>query len=65
MTEEEVKIAPSGAITVSYNEDRYNPVDGELVKAADDLTAFMEYLALQKRYFESTTTKAVQEKRVY
>ena len=32
----------SDAITASYNDDRYNPVDGELVKAADDLAAFME-----------------------
>jgi len=32
----------SDTITASYNRDRYNPVDGELVKAADDLAAFME-----------------------
>ncbi|MGB9213331.1 MAG: HD domain-containing protein, partial [Halobacteriota archaeon] len=31
----------SDEITASYNRDRYNPVDGELVKAADDLAAFM------------------------
>ncbi|MGZ4911944.1 MAG: HD domain-containing protein [Halobacteriota archaeon] len=43
-----VRPMTSEEINALYNEDRYNPVDGELVKAADDLAAFMEaYLALQ------------------
>ncbi|MEK7619321.1 MAG: HD domain-containing protein [Patescibacteria group bacterium] len=29
-------------ITAEYNQDRYDPCDGELVKAADDLNAFIE-----------------------
>jgi putative hydrolases of HD superfamily len=44
--EGKVRHTTSDMITASYNEDRYNPVDGELVKVADDLAAFMEaYLA--------------------
>jgi len=54
----------SDAITASYNQDRYNPVDGELVKAADDLAAFMEaYLALQNGISNSQLQTAVQEKK--
>ena len=34
-------------INDTYNEDTFNPRDGELVKAADELSAFIEaYLAL-------------------
>ena len=55
----------SDEISASYNRDRYNPVDGELVKAADDLAAFMEaYLALQNGILNPQLHKAVQEKRV-
>jgi putative hydrolase of HD superfamily len=32
----------SDRINESYNDDRYNPRDGELVKAADSLAAFIE-----------------------
>ncbi len=53
----------SDAIGVSYNDDRYNPVDGELVEAADDLAAFMEaYLALENGPSNPQLQKAVQEK---
>jgi putative hydrolase of HD superfamily len=53
----------SDTITASYNEDRYNPVDGELVKAADDLAAFMEaYLALQNGISNAQLRAAVEEK---
>lgn len=35
-------------INASYNEDRFSPRDGEIVKAADDLAAFVEaYLGLE------------------
>ena len=45
---------------------RYNPVDGEVVKAADDLAAFMEaYLALQNGISNSQLQAAVQEKRLF
>jgi putative hydrolase of HD superfamily len=55
----------SDTITASYNEDRYNPVDGELVKAADELAAFMEaYLALENGISNPQLQKAVQEKRL-
>jgi len=33
---------PSHEINAKYNADRFNPYDGELVKAADELAAFME-----------------------
>jgi putative hydrolase of HD superfamily len=51
-------------ITESFNQDRFNPVDGELVKAADHLAAFMEaYLALQNGISNPQLHAAVQEKR--
>jgi len=38
----------SDEISESYNEDKYNPRDGEIVKAADHLAAFIEaYLAIK------------------
>jgi len=53
----------SDRITASYNQDRYNPLDGELVKAADDLAAFMEaYLALQNGISNTQLQGAVREK---
>ncbi|MGA8070960.1 MAG: HD domain-containing protein, partial [Halobacteriota archaeon] len=60
-----VRHTTSDAITASYNQDRYNPVDGELVKAADDLAAFMEaYLALQNGISNSQLRTAVREKKL-
>ena len=42
----EVVRCSSDEITSRFNEDRFNPRDGELVKAVDDLAAYMEaYLA--------------------
>jgi len=39
---------PSDEITASYNDDRYSPRDGEIVKAVDHLAAFLEaHLALK------------------
>jgi putative hydrolase of HD superfamily len=56
----------SDTITASYNRDRYNPVDGELVKAADDLAAFMEaYLALQNGIANPQLHTAVREKQLF
>ena len=51
------KRTSSDEISKKYNKDRYNPKDGEIVKAADDLAAFVEaYLAkengIQSEYFE-------------
>ncbi|MBN1857137.1 MAG: HD domain-containing protein [Dehalococcoidia bacterium] len=38
---------PSNEISEHYNEDRFNPRDGEMTKAVDELAAYMEaYLAL-------------------
>ncbi|MCK5212652.1 MAG: HD domain-containing protein [Dehalococcoidia bacterium] len=38
----------SGEITERFNEDRFNPRDGEMTKAVDELAAYMEaYLALR------------------
>jgi putative hydrolase of HD superfamily len=60
----QVRHTTSDAISASYNHDRYNPVDGELVKAADDLAAFMEaYLALQNGISNPQLHTAVQDKR--
>jgi putative hydrolase of HD superfamily len=60
----QVRHTTSDAITASYNYDHYNPVDGELVKAADDLAAFMEaYLALQNGISNSQLQTAVREKK--
>jgi putative hydrolase of HD superfamily len=60
----QVRHTTSDAITASYNDERYNPVDGELVKAADDLAAFMEaYLALQNGISNAQLETAVQDKR--
>jgi putative hydrolase of HD superfamily len=56
----------SDAITASYNQDLYNPLDGELVKAADDLAAFMEaYLALQNGISNAQLRTAVREKSLF
>jgi len=60
----QVRRTTSDTISASYNQDRFNPVDGELVKAADDLAAFMEaYLALQNGISNPQLHAAVQEKR--
>jgi len=62
----QVRHTTSDAITASYNYDHYNPVDGELVKAADDLAAFMEaYLALQNGISNSQLQTAVQDKKLF
>jgi putative hydrolase of HD superfamily len=56
----------SDAITASYNQDLYNPVDGELIKAADDLAAYMEaYLALQNGISNAQLRSAVREKSLF
>jgi len=56
----------SDQITASYNQDIFNPVDGELVKAADDLAAFMEaYLALQNGISNAQLRAAVREKSLF
>jgi putative hydrolase of HD superfamily len=48
MIDEQLRRTTSDRINASYNDDSYSPIDGELVKAADDLAAFLEaYLALQ------------------
>ncbi|MGB2697348.1 MAG: HD domain-containing protein [Candidatus Zixiibacteriota bacterium] len=39
---DKIQSKTSDEITTSFNEDKYNPRDGEIVKAADDLAAFME-----------------------
>jgi putative hydrolase of HD superfamily len=60
----QVRHTTSDEITESFNQDRFNPVDGELVKAADDLAAFMEaYLALQNGISNPQLQTAVKEKR--
>jgi putative hydrolase of HD superfamily len=64
--EGKVQKTTSEAITASYNRDLYNPVDGELVKAADDLAAFMEaYLALQNGISNAQLRTAVKEKSLF
>jgi putative hydrolase of HD superfamily len=59
----QVRNTTSDEITASYTSDRYNQVDGELIKAADDLAAFMEaYLALQNGISNAQLQSAFQEK---
>jgi 5'-deoxynucleotidase YfbR-like HD superfamily hydrolase/competence protein ComGF len=59
-----VRHTSSDAINRSYNDDRFNPIDGELVKAADELAAFMEaFLAIENGISNPQLQKAVQEKR--
>jgi len=60
----QVRHTTSEAISASYNRDRYNPVDGELVKAADDLAAFIEaYLALENGISNPQFQTAIEEKK--
>lgn len=40
----ETKTSEKGPLTRRYNEDEYWPYDGDLVKACDDLAAYMEVL---------------------
>lgn len=40
----ETKTSKKGPLTQRYNEDKYWPYDGDLVKACDDLAAYMEVL---------------------
>ena len=59
-----VRCTTSDAINTSYNDDEFNPVDGELVEAADGLAAFLEaHLALENGISNPQLRKAVQEKR--
>lgn len=37
-----VKTVPAGAIGALYNEDRYSPLDGEIIRASDHFAAYME-----------------------
>jgi putative hydrolase of HD superfamily len=61
-----VRHTTSDEITASYNRDRYNPVDGELVKVADDLAAFVEaYLALQNGISNAQLQTAVRDKKLF
>ncbi len=60
----QVKHVTSEAINTSYNDDSYNPIDGELVKAADDLAAFMvAHLALEHGISNRQLLDAVRMKR--
>jgi hypothetical protein len=48
----------SDEISQNFNEDKYNPKDGEIVEAADNLAAFIEiYLELRS----GTTSQALEE----
>ena len=47
-TQHQVQIIDSADLMSRYNEDAYHPMDGLLIKANDNLAAFMEaYLSLQ------------------
>jgi putative hydrolase of HD superfamily len=42
-----VQLVESGEIASKYNEDRYSPIDGELIQACDHFAAYMEaYLSI-------------------
>jgi putative hydrolase of HD superfamily len=38
----EVQFVGTGVISAKYNEDKYSPIDGEMVKACDELAAYIE-----------------------
>ena len=60
-----VRRTTSDMINTSYNHNHFNPVDGELVKAADDLAAFMEaHLALENGISNPQLQAAVHEKQL-
>jgi putative hydrolase of HD superfamily len=62
----QVRNTTSDEIAASYNSDRYNLVDGELIKTADDLAAFMEaYLALQNGISNAQLQSAVRENSLF
>jgi putative hydrolase of HD superfamily len=57
----ETRTVSSQEINQDYNQDAFNPRDGELIKAADDLAAFVEaYVAIlngsPSRYFKEAKT---------
>lgn len=42
-----IQVVGSGEISQKYNEDRYSPIDGELIRACDHFAAYMEaYLSI-------------------
>jgi len=52
------RVVTPGAIRTKYNYDRYNPRDGRLIKACDNLAAFVEaYIALRN----GSTAEELQE----
>jgi putative hydrolases of HD superfamily len=42
ITEEGIKTVNSDEINTNYNHDRFSPLDGELIKASDQLAAYIE-----------------------
>jgi putative hydrolases of HD superfamily len=42
ITDEGIKTVSSTEINTSYNHDRFSPLDGELIKASDQLAAYIE-----------------------
>lgn len=38
----EIQSVDTGVISAKYNEDKYSPIDGEMVKACDELSAYIE-----------------------
>lgn len=44
----EVQKVTSDSINASYNEDKFNPIDGQIIRACDHLSAYLEaYLSLK------------------
>jgi len=42
LTDGRIKLVSSNEISASFNHDSFNPIDGEIIKIADDLAAYVE-----------------------
>jgi putative hydrolases of HD superfamily len=68
MVDGKVQEADSHVISARYNKDEYNPRDGTIVKAADDLGAFVEvYTAMENginsKYLQDAKKKFIEDYR--
>lgn len=56
--DDNVSLVSSGDINLKYNQDSFNPVDGEMIRACDHLSAFIEaYLSIS----HGISSKALKE----
>ncbi|MEN6615792.1 MAG: hydrolase, partial [Syntrophorhabdus sp.] len=53
LVENKILRTDSDTISRKYNDDRYNPRDGAMIKAVDDLTAYVETYCSQENGVKS------------